>query len=191
MFLNSQMHSLLLELDRANLKGGGEWMSSKVLRHYPVHVRQQAQTLGYIIGRGSTAAREYKLLPAGRTALANNAKANLDMMPEIERGFVPTEETEIPPLTTLTKTGGYMNGHHLIKVTKPEARAEAEPPAPEKNIDVSDALDQALVAALKRDAMRSQACVRAIDILAEDFPEVNDLVNSLMKIAQRKAQAHD
>lgn len=200
-FLNAQMHSLLLELDQAKQQLGTEWVASSALRHYPTHLRQEAQRRGYTQGRGNTSQREYRLLPKGRTALANNAEANLDMMPEIERGFVPTAEINVmpngssavkhAPAVRQVTVSPAVKDRLIAKEGLTEADFITAPEAPEeKNIDLT-ALDKALIAALKRDHIHAQACVRAIDILVEDFPEVADLVESLVKLEQRKAAANE
>lgn len=184
-FLNPQMHELLVRLDRAKLetRDGEGWLAGFALRDIPQSIRSYAQQKGYITGIGKTSQRKYKILPAGRTALANNARANLALMDKIENGYVPTgEETpdaldplfvvERPARAVIPSTmkelaaasNGYLSPSTLEKATQ-------------KNNGHSDP--------------RAQACVQAIDILGEDWPEVTDLVDALMKLNRRKAQDHD
>lgn len=170
--MNEMMHELLLTLDRAKLKGGDGWVSSNALRHIPQTTRSYAQKMGYTTGRGNTAKRQYMITSAGRTMLANNAAANMEMMPEIENGYVPTGDP-IDDLTIVEPAG-------IIKslvATPPHV-----PLVEQKNIAIN--------LPLIPDA-RAQACVRAVAILSEDFPEVNDLVESLIKLQARKAADHD
>lgn len=171
MFLNPQMYELLLTLDRAKLKGGDGWVSSNALRHIPINTRTYAQTKGYITGKGNTAKRQYMITSAGRTMLANNADANMAVMDEIENGYVPTGDL-IDDLTIVEPAG-------IIKslIAVPPSVPQVE----QKNIAI----------AIPQNDPRAQACVRAVAILSEDFPEVNDLVESLMKLQARKAADHD
>lgn len=221
MFLNSQMHELLISLDQAKQRIGTEWVASSSLRHFPTQLRQEAQRRGYTEGRGNTTQREYRLLPAGRTALANNAQANLDVMPEIEKGFVPVGDIDVVPtgesaVAHPPKIAATVNVNHIGEVNEKviselpkiidenfrrvmrdqrfHLDADFIPPPDreftEKNIDITK-LDKAIAAAQARDQVRARACVRAIDILAEDFPEVTDLVDSLMRLEQRKVAADE
>jgi len=174
------MYELLLTLDRAKLKGGDGWVASNALRHIPQHIRSYAQQKGYTTGRGRTAARQYMITSLGRTKLANNAEANLAMMDEIENGYVPMGEE-----ATLT-------------IAEPTAPLKAYPGL---DIEIRPGFvpSPAIVAAKKNIAInfslipdvRVRACVQAIAILGENFQEVNDLVNALVKINARKARDHE
>lgn len=189
MLLTPQMHELLLALDRAKLLGGDGWVSGHALRHIPRTIRNQAQTKQWMVGQGSTSLRKYRITTAGRTALANNAEANLAVMDEIENGYVPTgEETpalrdvpEDPMLTVVEPAAPLSHFPGLDTQIRPgfvKSLAVTPPKAvTEKNNGQSDP--------------RARACVQAIDILSEDFPEVGDLVNVLMKLNARKDRDHE
>lgn len=109
MFLKPHMHELLLRLDRATLDGGDGWVSINDLRDIPVHVRNYAQSHTWIVGEGDKSQRKYKILPAGRTKLAENAQANLAVMDKLENGFVPTDDEAAEP------TVEFVGMDHLIK----------------------------------------------------------------------------
>lgn len=179
--MNSQMHELLLTLDRAKLdtKQGEGWVSGHALRHIPRTIRNQAQTKQWMIGEGSTTLRKYKITTAGRTALANNAQANMQVMDKLENGFVPTGDP-IDDLTIVEPAG------ILKSLVAPPPHA---PQAAQKNIAIPS-VNSVINHPLTPDP-RARACVQAIDILAEDWPEVTDLVESLMKLNARKAGNHE
>lgn len=190
MFLNPQMHELLLTLDRAKLLGGDGWVAVRTLKHIGANVRNHAYQKGYIAGRGKTSARQYKILPPGRTALANNAQANMGVMDQLENGFVPTGEESAAPFR---------------HVPEDPSLTIVEPAAPLRSFPGLDAeIHPGFVKSLAVSAPkliteknnghsdpRARACVQAIDILAEDWPEVGDLVDVLMKLQARKAANHE
>lgn len=175
MFLNPKMHELLVLLDRAKLetKDGEGWVAGRALRHIPKNVRNYAQQKGYMTGKGQTNLRQFKITAAGRTALANNAEANLKVMDKIENGFVPTGEA-VP-------TNGAGMVKSLVNLPTPTVLDVIET-AKQKNIQS---------AAMPSLPPYTEACVQAIDILNESFPEVGDLVDALMRINARKASSHE
>lgn len=176
MFLKPQMHELLLRLDRARINGGSEWVSVRDLRDIPIHIRTYAQSRQWIVGEGDKSNRKYKILPTGRTKLAQNADANMAVMDQIENGYVPTGDEPINDLTIIEPAG-------IIK------SLIAAPPVPLMDVPSTEQKNtQAAVAPLDEHA---RACVQAINILGEDFPEVNDLVDVLMRLNRRKANGHE
>jgi hypothetical protein len=184
MFLGSEMLSFLVDLDRARLDSQDGWVPSSSVRHYTTFTRTQAQKAGYVEGRGSTSQREYCITKAGRTALADNAQAHLDEMQRVENGFVPTDETD-PAAAPVTAKRQYTKRAS----TKVRALELASPNPPVSEIVIAATPITAITT--EKNNARVQACVQAIDILAESFPEVTDLVDALVKINERKGRSYE
>lgn len=187
--MNAHMHDLLLILDRAKLNGGDGWVSAEAVAHVPQHTRHYAQQTGKIEGKGRTNNRQYRITSAGRTALAKNAEANLAVMDKLENGFIPTGEpiddlTRVEPAAPLSHLPG------LDAELKPGlVRSLGNAPAPEQVIRaVQQKNAQPAITELPPYA---EACVKAVEILTPDFPEVGDLVDALMKLHSRKAGSHE
>lgn len=189
MFLSSEMLSFLVDLDRAGLDSEGGWVPSSSVRHFNTFTRTQAQKAGYVEGRGNTLQREYRITKVGRTALADNAQAHLDEMERIEDGFVPTGETEpaaAPAPAKRPQNKRASSKARALSANKPELPAPT-PPAGEIVI----AAPSIPAITTQKNNARVQACVQAIDILSESFPEVTDLVDALVKINERKARSYE
>lgn len=193
MFLNAQMHELLLRLDRAKLdtKDGEGWVSANDLADIPASIRGYAHTRRYIEGKGSKFERQYKITTQGRTMLAKNAEANLAVMDKIENGFVPEgdpieeqPQAFFPGLDAVIRPGHAPNGNGAGIVNSLVNR-----PTPAA-IELLQKNTQAAVAATPLPPY-ARACVQAVEILGEDFPEVGDLVEALMKINSRKGPARE
>lgn len=187
--MNQHLHKLLTILDQAKSDGGDGWvLSAKYLYSIPYHVRQLAQVKGCIEGRGVTSQREYRILPYGQEALddhnagkttkskRDHAAPRTPIGLDLEVGSTSDEEingepvVEFPGMDSVIRKGP-------VPVVTPSINSTLE-----KNIAINFSLIP---------DVRVRACVQAIAILGENFQEVNDLVNALVKINARKARDHE
>lgn len=142
MFLNSQMHELLLILDQAKIKTDSEWVSLDVIAHIPTTIRGYALARDYMYRQGSRMNGLYKIAPKGRTMLAKNAEANLGVIDQLEQGYVPVgdeppSEVETGVITSLINPPlEIIKGIDVIPGFVPAS--PGSPPPPEKKQRCAD-----------------------------------------------------
>jgi hypothetical protein len=193
--LNKQLHELLTILDRAKREGGEGWVSSAKLPNIPYHTRQIASVKGCIEGRGTTTKREYRILPAGQQALADGKAPDPERKREVSGLDIETSPAAEPQAAfagiPIITNRAPSNGNGIIPMTMTElAHSEPGYPAPSALIHSTQKNNPAPIAATPLPPY-PRACVQVIEILREDFPEVGDLVDALMKLNSRKGAAHE
>lgn len=200
--LNPHVHNLLLTLEK--FQGQGLiWVSGSDLAHIPHHSRQDAIQRGFIEARGTTHDREYKLLSEGLTALANNAEHVLNDMRGGDQPVEPVKRRGDKQCSVdgcdqpRLKPNSRCKRHHKEHLKAQQQSKSANVVVPRlgiKSFNPTAAPSASIVpvpapAAIEIPPVEnSESAYRlAFEVVCQIYPEVRDLVNSILRLqASRK-----